>query len=699
MNSRIWGIIGGVALVLALLSPLVLGNANKVKALFEEAEMLYEREDYEAAIPKYSEALQESKKIGVNTETIDIDFTTLANLKIAWCYYELGEKTSDVRHNQNALIHIKEVASYTQVPRYKEELTYLWAQNLYKTVELNQAESKFAELIETFPRSRWVPNALYTMAEIAYQQDNCEEALNILQRLVTEFPESEFTQRAERRIVELNELCHDPPPPPSDPCEEDYNTALDLQQQGKIYDAYERYTNLIKQFPDCEYVPYAYVGIAEIHLEAKDYVRARENYEEAIYNTTDEDRRRELYVAYHRTYLLPDSADDRRSSEPADELFVVAKLLRREKRWLNAAKIYEDIVNKNLRVEDTVDALYWLGFCYYKEDPKNLTLLRKSIRAFKRLINDHDDTPKTIEVYYYLTLMYNSYAEASEYRSKYQMLIDTAEEANRKYADSTDPRYHGWLNRIYKLKNYATTELCLREKAENAINEAAAAIAKAERENTDSQKIHKANEHLTEAKHQRSRRDCDAATYEANKAKEVLEISDPIPPPPPPPPPIVRYVTEGNRCLEQGKLEEALEKLEQALNLDRNYDPALDLKVKIKEGYYNYGLTLFDEERYDEAIVAFEDAISIDTEPKFKEAYNYLGVIYIGQGKYHDAIGAFSEAVRIDANFKEAYFNRALAHLELREFEKAIENAEEALRIDPDYEPARMLIELVLTQF
>ena len=58
MNSRMWGIIGGFALVLALLSPLVLGSTKKVSKmrLFETAEMLYEH-DYERAIVKYSEAL------------------------------------------------------------------------------------------------------------------------------------------------------------------------------------------------------------------------------------------------------------------------------------------------------------------------------------------------------------------------------------------------------------------------------------------------------------------------------------------------------------------------------------------------------------------------------------------------------------------------------------------------------------------
>ena len=699
MNSRIWGIIGGVALVLALLSPLVLGNANKVKVLFEEAEVLYERQDYEAAIPKYSEALQESKKIGVNTETIDIDFTTLVNLKIVWCYYELGEKTSDVRHNQNALIHIKEVALDTQVARYKEELTYLWAENLYKIAEINKAESEFDYLIEKFPNSRWVPNALYTMAEIAYQQDNCEKTLNILQKLVTEFPQSTLKQEAERRIVELNELCNElppPPPPPLDPCKEIYNTAFDLQQQGKVHDAYELYTDLITQYPDSEYVPHAYVGIAEIYLEAKDYVNARANYEEAIYNTTDEERKRELYVAYHRTYLVPVYPDRKPQPDQNDELFVKARLLRLEKRWLEAAQTYEKLTDRNLSVEDMVYALYWGGRCYYETAQADSMLFSKSVDALTELITAYENSGYDIKPYYYLTLAYTDWAEASDNLSRYQLVIETFERTNETYKDSNDSKVQELLSEMRRLKEDAVNWLHpLREEAERSLNEAEAAIATARRENTDPQIISQANEHLENAKQHIS-----AHNYEEviRLAERVVEIIAQIRLPPPPPPPPQHYVDKGYEYFSQGELDKTLEQAEHALEINPNYVPARELKLKIKQRYAARGRRFFEEEKYDEAIVAFEDAISVDTEPKFKETYNYLGVIYIGQGKYHDAIGAFSEAVRIDANFKEAYFNRALAHLELREFEKAIENAEEALRIDPAYEPARMLIDLVLTQ-
>ena len=89
MDTRIWGIIGGLALVLVLLSPFVLGNTKKVERLFEDAEGCYERSEYADALEKYNKSLKESKKHGVKTETIDTDFTARINYRIGRCLKQL----------------------------------------------------------------------------------------------------------------------------------------------------------------------------------------------------------------------------------------------------------------------------------------------------------------------------------------------------------------------------------------------------------------------------------------------------------------------------------------------------------------------------------------------------------------------------------------------------------------------------------
>ena len=692
MNARIWGIIGGVALVLTLLSPLVLGNAQKVERLFEAAETLYERSDYEGAIEKYKAALKESKKLGAKTKRIDKDFTTLANLKIVRCYYELAEDSSDVRHYKNALRHIENVILDAQAVKHKEELTYLWAETLYKTRKLDQAKSKFSWLIEKFPNSQWVPKALYTIGEIYYQQQNCEDALNTFQKLVTDFPHSEFKEQAELRIAELTQLCNDPPPRLTE-CETTYNAASNLQQQGKIHDAYQLYTALIAQFPECEYVSDAYVGIAEIHLEAADYVNARANYEEAMRNTDDTERITELYAAYHRTYLVPVYTDKPRPYDPSDELFVKARLLRKEERFSEAAEIYEQLANSNRSMEDTVYALYWTGRCYHDAALQtstltDATLFKKSVNAFKKLIADHEDNSYTIKTYYNLSLAYRNWAKVLRNQSKWQSVIDTVKEAKAKYNDSNEIEVQRELSRMQALENEALGRLkplpCpLQEEAERAINTAEIAINRAKQENSESQLIEEANEHLEQAKQQIRRNNYREAL---NLAKTVLEIITSSVT-------IQHYVDEGHIYLEQGILKKATEKAKQALNFDRNYPPAYELLRKIKQRYYGLGWTFFDEEQHNQAIAAFKNAINIDH--NFKEGHNHLGVVYIKQKRYTEAIKALEKAIGIDESFKEAHFNLALAYLELGEFEAARDAANEALNIDPHYEPANMIIKLI----
>ena len=632
MNTRIWGIIGGVALVLALLSPLVLGSAQKVERLFEAAEALHERSDYETAIAKYKEALKESKKFGAKTERIDKDFTTLANLKIARCYYELAEDSSDIRHYQSALTHVRKVVSDAKVPKHEEELTYLWAEILHKIGNIDQAKSKFSGLVEKFPKSQWVSKALYIIAEINYQQQNYDIAGKTFQKLITEFPHSEFKVEAEQRITELKYMLDNgqgPPEPPIPNLESRdktmYNSASNLKQQGRVHGAHQLYTDLITQYPESEYVTDAYIAKAEIHLEIKDYVNARANYEEAMYSTEDQERKIELYKKYQLTYLVPDSIDDRRTEVL---YFIDATRLRKESKFLEAAKLYEILADSDLSDEDTAKALYWTGYCYHKVALTNPNLFNKSVNTFKKLIENYSNGTHTIEAYYYLTLVYVDWAQISGNRSRYQSVIDTVEKANTRYTDSDKVRNRGWLSRMQELKE-----------------------------------------------------------------KAIRKLEPPPPPPPSPPPDPGSLVDQGYIHLGSGELEKALKKARQALDIDSDYQRAHQLSSAIKETYYGRGWTFFDEEQYDKAIAAFKNAININ--PKFKEAHCHLGVIYIEQERYTEAVKVLEKAAGIDPGFKEAHFNLALAYLKLDEFEFAKNAATAALEIDPTYEPANTLIRFI----
>ena len=178
MNARTWGIIGGLALVLALLSPYVLGSSKKVGQLFEAAEKLYENSDYEAAIAKYEEALKESSKLLARTETIDKDFTTLVNFKIAMSYVKLAEQSNNTNyHYEKALEYIEQTISSETFAGYQEDLMYLWGYILYKTEQIELAVEKLRQLIENYPNSPFAQKAQEIIAQINEQVPVSEEGV------------------------------------------------------------------------------------------------------------------------------------------------------------------------------------------------------------------------------------------------------------------------------------------------------------------------------------------------------------------------------------------------------------------------------------------------------------------------------------------------------------------------------------------
>ncbi len=617
MNERIWGIIGGVALLLALLSPLVLGNSKKVERLFEEAETLYERSNYESAIEKYKEAVKESNKLGSKTEHIDKDFTTFVNLKIVQCYYHLAEKTQDLNYYQDALVHIENVSSKAYVAEHREELTHLWADILYKTGEFDSAESKFNQLIKDFPKSQWIPKSHYIIGEINYQQESREEALSAFQRVVDEFPHSEFTAEAKRRINELLSSNDTEQPdteqPDPVPVSQDvvmYKEATNLKQQGKVHDAYQRYTDLITRFPEGEHVTDAYIGKAQIHLEAENYVKARENYEEAIHSTDDEERRVKIYEAYHRTYLTPDPISPTPSPEPNDELFTKGMLLRMEKRFSEAAETFEELTNNSLSTEDISSGLYWSGRCYH-----DASRFKKSVDAYEKLIADYDDSSYTIKAYYYLALAYRDWAKVLRDQSKYELVINTVDEANTKYVNNSDSSVDGWLSRMQDLEEEARKKPTpplpdSTEEKEHTDKNGEDPSPRIKPKNKNGQSTREANKHPEPTK--REKRDKD------------------------------KYYRRGLTFFDESQYSEAIEAFKNAINIDSEF----------KEAHFYLGVIYIKQKRHAEAIKAFEKAIRIDSE--FKEAYYNLSLVHLERNDRAKAREAAKNALRIDPYYEPA---------------------------------------------
>ena len=153
MDTKIWGIIGGVALVLALLSPLVLGNTKKVERLFDDAEGCYERSEYADALEKYNKSLKESKKYGVKTEIIDTDFAARVNYRIGRCLKQLDRDNEALEYYRFIIVEFPE-SQYT-THSYVDSGDIYYDRGDYKA-----ASEEYKRALETTDDEEW-KNQIY----------------------------------------------------------------------------------------------------------------------------------------------------------------------------------------------------------------------------------------------------------------------------------------------------------------------------------------------------------------------------------------------------------------------------------------------------------------------------------------------------------------------------------------------------------
>ena len=291
--------------------------SNLVKQLFQSAEDLHGQADYEGAIEKYAEALEESTKRGVKTEVIDKDFATLANYKIAVSYSRLAEQSGDVNNYDTAIEYIEKVAPTATIPKHQEGLTYLWGHILYRTEQFELAEPKFTQLIENFPNSLFVENAWYAIGQLNYKLQNYEDSRQAFKAVLDGFPNSDFKDDAQHLIAQsfLNESNYEQAYQEFDKiateefknypdlqAEAMYKAAYSLNQLGRDDEAIGRYTNFITQFPESQYVTAAYFDQGAIYARQKDYDNARVNYELALQNTADRTLQAKILSAIDQTY-------------------------------------------------------------------------------------------------------------------------------------------------------------------------------------------------------------------------------------------------------------------------------------------------------------------------------------------------------------------------------------------------------------
>ena len=148
---------------------------------------------------------------------------------------------------------------------------------------------------------------------------------------------------------------------------------------------------------------------------------------------------------------------------------------------------------------------------------------------------------------------------------------------------------------------------------------------------------------------------------------------------------------------ESGNLEAATHAVTETLRIDPNYQPAHELAATIKQAHYNIGITYLNDERYSEAVTAFQNAITLDSD--FTTAHYNLGLTFLKMESYPRAVDTLQKTITLDPTYVAAHHSLALAYLGQQELQKARNTAREALKLDPDYQPVISLLEAIDPSF
>lgn len=147
------------------------------------------------------------------------------------------------------------------------------------------------------------------------------------------------------------------------------------------------------------------------------------------------------------------------------------------------------------------------------------------------------------------------------------------------------------------------------------------------------------------------------------------------------------YCGLGRAYLGQSSLRDAENYANEALKLDENYQPVLELRKAIKQVYYNQGLDDIMQDAFTDAVKSFQKAKEID--PNDKHIYTNLGLAYYWSGEHENAAMCCQEVITIDPNDKYAYINLGNSHYRMGAYKDAINSLQKIKRIDPNYKKAR----------
>lgn len=122
-------------------------------------------------------------------------------------YQAAFELLKDQQYEQAAAAFEQFLQSYPDT-ELADNAQYWLAESYYVTEDFDDALREFQVVIDRFPRSRKVPDALLKMGYCNYELGNWDQSRAALSRVQREFPDTTAARLAEQRLTRMSEEGH-----------------------------------------------------------------------------------------------------------------------------------------------------------------------------------------------------------------------------------------------------------------------------------------------------------------------------------------------------------------------------------------------------------------------------------------------------------------------------------------------------------
>jgi Flp pilus assembly protein TadD len=140
---------------------------------------------------------------------------------------------------------------------------------------------------------------------------------------------------------------------------------------------------------------------------------------------------------------------------------------------------------------------------------------------------------------------------------------------------------------------------------------------------------------------------------------------------------VEEYYNDGLSLYDQKKYDEAIENFEKVLELDPDHKKAKEYLIYALQ---DKGAELSDQGRHSVAITYFDRAIAID--PNDGTSWSIKGFVLNKQGKYSDAITCFDKAIELDPKVQLNWANKGRSLFNLGRYSESIICFDEAISLN-----------------